>query len=481
MNRNSVIESMQRSKFMSIRWKLISTYLLLILFFVVILNIFIASTLEETYVRNKKVSLLSEANVISNSVKYFIDIPKQNYSFALLSSQIISYGETLNSRVLILDKNGRVLKDSNQIIEGKLLKHDEIKKALGGDTTVESHEFEEFGRVMYLAVPIRLDNKVIGVTFISTSLNDIKKNIEEVQDLINLISLIGLVFISLIGFGFADYLSKPINRMIQAINKMSQGDFSQKIETHSSDEFGLLSSAFNSMSIKLGEVDAQRKDFVANVSHELRTPLSSIKLLSNSLIQDESAGIEIYREFMKDIDGEVERLNNIITDLLLLVDLDKKKLDVNLKPTYVNFLVGRIIKRLRPLAEEKRMSITFIEKDKLQLRLDSDKIQQSIINILHNAIKYTQEEGAIKVEIYKENDFAAIKIEDNGCGIPEDELEFIFERFYRVDKARSRQTGGTGLGLPIAKQIIVLHQGHISVESVVGKGTTFTILLPINS
>jgi signal transduction histidine kinase len=199
------------------------------------------------------------------------------------------------------------------------------------------------------------------------------------------------------------------------------------------------------------------------------------------LIQDESAGIEIYREFMKDIDGEVERLNNIITDLLLLVDLDKKKLDVNLKPTYVNFLVGRIIKRLRPLAEEKRMSITFIEKDKLQLRLDSDKIQQSIINILHNAIKYTQEEGAIKVELYKENDFAAIKIEDNGCGIPEDELEFIFERFYRVDKARSRQTGGTGLGLPIAKQIIVLHQGHISVESVVGKGTTFTILLPINS
>ncbi|MCT4661577.1 MAG: cell wall metabolism sensor histidine kinase WalK, partial [Tissierellales bacterium] len=113
--------------------------------------------------------------------------------------------------------------------------------------------------------------------------------------------------------------------------------------------------------------------------------------------------------------------------------------------------------------------------------LDSDKIQQSIINILHNAIKYTQEEGAIKVELYKENDFAAIKIEDNGCGIPEDELEFIFERFYRVDKARSRQTGGTGLGLPIAKQIIVLHQGHISVESVVGKGTTFTILLPINS
>lgn len=480
MNRKSIIENIQRSKFMSIRWKLISTYLLLILFFVVILNIFIASTLEETYVRNKKVSLLSEANIIGNSVKYFIEIPTQNYSFALMSSQIINYGETLNSRVLILDKSGRVLKDSNQVIEGKLLKHDEIKSALSGDTTVEVHEFEEFGKVMYLAVPIRLDNKVVGVTFISTSLNDIKSDIKEVKDLINLISLIGLVFISFIGFGFADYLSKPINRMIKAINKMSQGDFSQKIEMHSNDEFGLLSNAFNSMSIKLGEVDSQRKDFVANVSHELRTPLSSIKLLSNSLIQDESAGIEIYKEFMTDIDGEVERLNNIITDLLLLVDLDKKKLSVELKPTYLNFLVGKIIKQLRPLAEEKEMSITFIEKDKLQLKLDSNKIQQAIINILHNAIKYTQEKGSITVELYKDNESAAIKIEDNGCGIPEDEIEFIFERFYRVDKARSRQTGGTGLGLPIAKQIIVLHQGHISVKSTVGKGTTFTILLPIN-
>lgn len=481
MMRNFGTNINENNKFISIRWKLVATYLLLILFFIGILNVFIMSTLENTYEGNKKVELLSEANIISNSVKYFIDVPEKDYSFALMSNQVTSYGESLNSRVLILNRKGRVLRDSNRLLEQKLLKHDEIKLALEGSTTVTTHAFKDIGKVMYLAVPIRLDNKVIGVTFISTSLNDIQKNIDQVKKLMNIISLIGIVFISVIGFGLADYFSIPINHMIVAIDKMSQGDFSQKITLKTNDEFKLLGSAFNSMATKLGEVDSQRKDFVANVSHELRTPLSSIKLLSNALIQDENADMGLYREFLTDIDGEIERLNNIITDLLLLVDLDQKKLDIKLKPTYLNFLVGKIIKRLKPLAEEKNMKLTFIEKDKLQLQLDSDKIQQAIINILHNAIKYTQEEGSIVVELYNDNDYACIKIQDNGSGIEEKQLESIFERFYRVDRARSRKTGGTGLGLSISKQIINLHQGEIKVESVLEKGTTFYILLPMNS
>ena len=141
--------------------------------------------------------------------------------------------------------------------------------------------------------------------------------------------------------------------------------------------------------------------------------------------------------------------------------------------------MGKIINRLKPLAEDKKIQITFIERDKVQLKVDPEKIQQAIINIIHNAIKYTPDEGRVNIELYQENNKAVIKVEDNGDGMEENQLTAIFERFYRVDRARSRKTGGTGLGLSIALQIVQLHQGEIKVESALGQGSCFYIILPI--
>jgi len=230
--------------------------------------------------------------------------------------------------------------------------------------------------------------------------------------------------------------------------------------------------------MKLDQVDKQRKEFVANVSHELRTPLSSIKLLSESLIHQNEDNIMIYREFLKDIDSEIDRLNNIIDDLLSLVDMDKEQLTINYKTTYVNYLLEKIISRLKPLADKKSISLSFIAGQRVQIKMDTEKIQQALINIIHNAIKYTPNGGQVKVRLYSDGKFIVIKIRDNGMGIPKESLSYIFERFYRVDKARSRNTGGTGLGLAIAKQVVNLHQGDITVESEVGKGSIFYVRIP---
>lgn len=447
--------------------------------FVLILNIFITSTLFNIYANRKKVELLANANIISNSVKYFVEDFEKPENIDLLLHPVVNFSEQMGAHILILDKKGKVLKDSNKELDGELLENDEVKSALNGKSEVSIYDFDEVGTVMYVAVPISANNGIIGITFISYSLNETNEIIEEVKTVMNIISILGIIIISIVGLFFADYFSIPIKRFTFAIKQMSQGNLSQKVEVDTNDEFMILADSFNLMSSQINQVDSQRKDFVANVSHELRTPLSSIKLLSNSLLMDENAGIEIYKEFLTDIDSEIDRLNNIITDLLLLVDLDKSKLTITTKITYLNFLLGKIINRLKPLAEDKNIKITFIERDKVQLKLDPEKIQQAIINIIHNAIKYTPDEGDVKIELYLELNKAVIKIEDNGYGIPENELATIFERFYRIDKARSRKTGGTGLGLSIAQQIVQLHQGEIKVESTLEKGSTFYIILPI--
>ncbi|EOC99796.1 Sensory transduction histidine kinase [Caldisalinibacter kiritimatiensis] len=398
-----------------------------------------------------------------------------------LNTTIKSYSEDINSRILILDDDSIVKSDSNDKFTDKILRHVEITNALKGISHSSIHNFEELGYVLYIAVPIKYEGKVIGATFISSSLNDIYDTVGEITDKLRIISMASIFLIAILSFAFANFLSKPIEEFTRAIKKMAKGKLGCKVEIKTNDEFKHLANAFNIMSTKLNEVDIQRKDFVANVSHELRTPLSSIKLLSESLLHQQEEDVNIYREFLKDIDSEIDRLNKIIDDLLVLVDLDKEKLSLNYQTTYINFLLEKIISRLLPLAEKKHIDLKVDFKEKLQIKVDKDKIQQAIINIVHNAIKYTPEGGVVEVSLYSEGEYIVVKVKDNGVGIPKESLPHIFDRFYRVDKARARSTGGTGLGLSIAYQIITLHQGTIEVESEVNKGSTFYIKIPYSS
>jgi signal transduction histidine kinase len=233
------------------------------------------------------------------------------------------------------------------------------------------------------------------------------------------------------------------------------------------------------MTVRLNEVDEQREAFVANVSHELKTPLASIKLLTENLLLQDNIEKKVYREFLKDINDEIDRLNNIVTELLSLVDLDKNKLKLDLQITYLNYILEKIIEQLNPLAKEKNIKLIFEERDRIQIKIDKNKIKQAVINIVHNAIKYSDEGSVVKIALYTDKNYATIKISDNGYGIPKESLPYIFDRFYRVDKARSRKTGGTGLGLSISKQIINMHHGTINVKSRVGRGTTFYVKIPI--
>ena len=241
----------------------------------------------------------------------------------------------------------------------------------------------------------------------------------------------------------------------------------QRVNIRGGGEFRQLGEAFNIMSEKLENLDNARNEFVSNASHELKTPLSAMKVLAESLLNMESDDPAIYKEFLSDINFEIDRLNAIITDLLVLVEMDKEGADGQFKREPVNLkeLVLRTIKGLQLLAAQKNIRLELLQDEEVVVPGDRLKLQQVISNIIDNGIKYTPEGGRVMVEVYNTAEYGVVKVSDTGYGIDEENINRIFDRFFRVDKARSRSTGGTGLGLSIANRIVLLHNGYIRVES----------------
>ncbi|WP_243153398.1 sensor histidine kinase [Senegalia massiliensis] len=455
--------------------------MLLVIILLLVINVFITRTITNIYLEEKKIDMLAKTNIIANDIDYYTNSNSNSIIYEITKNEVINYGKEINSRIIVVDEDGNVTIDSKEEFRGQEFEHKEINSALKGKNISNAYNFKEYGHLLYTSVPLIINGKIEGAVLTSTSIDNIFVRVNSIKNALYWISFLSVIFVAIISFILANIFSKPIQKFTNVILNMARGNLNQRVEIHSNDEFNQLANAFNIMSTKLDQVDIQRKDFVANVSHELRTPLSSIKLLSESLLHQDTVDEKVYKEFLSDIDSEIDRLNNIIDDLLSLVDLDKEKLNLNYKVTYINHLLEKIISRLKPISEEKNIELNYIEKAKIQLNIDKNKIQQAIINIIHNAIKYTHENGNVDVILYSDNKNAIIEIKDNGIGIPEKDLEHIFERFYRVDKARTRNTGGTGLGLSIANQIITLHQGNIEVKSEINKGTKFYIKLPLDN
>lgn len=442
---------------------------------------FVTESLKMDSISEMKVQMLSQGNIIADQVETSFTGMSNEYTYQYVENLVKRQSIDINARILLLNKDGRVLLDTHDEFQGEdYNKISEIRSALQGISISEMYTvLSTKDRLLYTAIPIVDRDGVIGAVFISSSANHIFDKIDRTIRNLLILSMVGLLITAVIGFAFADILSSPIENITEHVRDITKGVHDQRIQVVGNDEIANLCNAFNSMAAKLDQVDDQRKMFVSNVSHELRTPMASVKILCESLLAGDHWDEAVYREFLTDINDEVNRLNNLIDSLLYLVNLEKKELELTYEVTYVNYLMLNVIKRLTPLANKKEIDIKFHADEKIQMDADREKIQQCLFNIVGNAIKYTPEGGHINV--YLKLDRLAnviMEVEDTGIGIPQNRVDHIFDRFYRVDEARNRKTGGTGLGLSIAQQIIHLHQGLIYAESEVNKGTKFTIMLP---
>ena len=415
-----------------------------------------------------------------------------------LQRQLIAAGGELGGRVLLLDPNGKVQLDSYGEIQGTRLEYPEIVSILvkGQNVDYGVHELETgvsldtshllFTRrstaawVGYCTAGVVYASDVIGVLLLVSPVQEIMQNLYQLQDQMVLIFAAIAVTSLICAWVFSRVITRPIAGLNRGIQKMSKGDFSARVKVRGSGEMKQLARAFNSMSEKLETLDQSRNQFVSNASHELKTPLATMKIMIESLIYQPDMDKNLRTEFMTDINNEIDRLSAIVSDLLTLVQMDSQ----NVKLTRENLSIAQLIKenahRLTPIANQKGQKIVLQLQDSCDIYADKSKLNQVIYNLMENAVKYTQASGVIRVSLQRQGRNAIFKVSDNGPGIPKENLPHIFDRFYRVDKARSREKGGTGLGLSIVHQLVLLHGGSISVESEEGRGATFIVELPLH-
>ena len=298
----------------------------------------------------------------------------------------------------------------------------------------------------------------------------------------------GFVIAVVISFVLSKAMLKPITGMTKAAKEMAKGDFSRKIEVQSKDEIGVMADTFNNMANQLETTlqgirrsEELRREFVANVSHELRTPITSIRSYAETLADGDDMPGTMRENFLQVIVNESDRMTKIVQDLLELSKMDAGGVEFTMEEFSVKKAVENVCNTVALQAKDRGHTMTLdIPEDLPLIYGDRARLEQVFMNIITNAIKYTPDGGTIEVKGHLEEKNVKISVKDNGIGIPEEDMSRVFDRFYRVDKARSRESGGTGLGLSIASEIVERHGGKIELNSIGGVGTEVTVILPVD-
>lgn len=405
----------------------------------------------------------------------------------------------VNKRVLLLDMDAKVQVDTFSLFNGYRFQHPEVIDIINGkdvssgfhmirnEGEVESRAIFDFVRNLntgktwaayFTAVMVSGDERV-GVVMYSVGVQDMVDQLRVLQDQMLLWFFVVAVAVLFLTLLFSQIITKPVAALAEGINRMGRGDFSARVKASGIDEMGRLAETFNQMSERLENMDSIRNEFISNASHELKTPLATMKIMLESMLYQEEMPLELRTEFLTDINRELDRLSGIVTDLLTLVQADAY--DYRLMPEHflLKELVADTVHRLEPLAKEKRQTLAIKAAGDCAIYADPGKIQQAIYNLIDNAIKYSPEGGHVTIVLRHEGKLAVLEISDDGPGIPKKDQPHIFDRFYRVDRARARATGGNGLGLSIVHQIVLLHEGSVTVRSEEGKGSTFRVELPM--
>ena len=584
-----------------ILWKLFSGYVVLILLSISIVGILISKQVEEETLSEIERSLYLRATFLQNIALELLS----NSSNIKIQDRIKNLGKKIDTRFTVININGRVLADSQK--DPKAMdNHGNRPEILAahshgqGITTRFSDTVKN--NMMYYALAVMKDDKLIGYVRTSLPLSVIDERLSRIHTLVLFAMSVSILVALLLGFFVARGFAKPLTAMTTIAENMSEGNYDQRISIDRKDEIGSLAKALNKMaknsserletiileknklvailagmvegvvavdkneniihfneaakrilgisnnvdmdrkiwetthlqefcqifSLALNEeteirkkyktvkkskdqivdvhaspfrdgsgelvgvvavlydvselerLETIRKDFVANVSHELKTPITAARGLLETVIDDNEMSIENHRIFITKAMNQILRLSNIVTDLLSLSRLETVKMDLIRECIDLRDVVNDSIQALHPVSEEKRISIEYEEFDmSLEVLGDREALSQSVNNLIDNAIKYNSKHGKVWLRLYNEGKNAVLEVRDSGIGIETLEKHRIFERFYRIDKARSTQVGGTGLGLSIVKHTVLAHGGQLSVESFLGTGSTFKIFIPL--
>lgn len=470
-------EKMKQSFFKSLRFRIMVLLVIIGILPCLIIEKVIVNSYENRAVEWKKMNVKNQCDILGNQLM------KEGYleyqQSEVINGELSILSTVYNGRILIINRSGRIIKDTYDIDEGKYMLSEEVIQCFEG---VDTSYYDESNDYIEQTVSLKdgKSKQIDGVMLVSISTGEIRDSIEILEHRGNLLMLAISILVLVLGYLLSKSLVKPFTRVSKAIEELTDGYLDEEISVLDYSETQMLSSVFNKMLKRMKVLDDSRQEFVANVSHELKTPMTSIKVLADSLVGQEDVPVELYKEFMQDIAVEIDRENKIITDLLALVKMDKKASDLNIEKVNINELMESILKRLKPIADKKKVELVLETYRPIVAEVDEVKLSLALSNLVENGIKYNVEDGWVHVTLNADHKYFYVTVADSGVGIPKDSIDKIFERFYRVDKSHSREIGGTGLGLAITRNAIAMHRGAVKVKSEEQKGTTFSVRIPLN-
>lgn len=419
----------------------------------------------------------------------------QNTSSEVINAELEQISNLYDGRIMIINENFKIIKDTYGISEGKYMIAEEIIKCFRGQNIAHYDETNHFIEMTTLIEDTSYkttqkeetdtqeagqEEKTRGVMLVSVSTDSISYNEEFLSRKSFILQMVMALLVFVLAVVLARGLLRPFKRLKAVISQVKEGHTDQITSVPDYLETEDIIDSFNKVLTRIKLLDDSRQEFVSNVAHELKTPITSMKVLADSLLAQEEVPVELYKEFMVDIADEIDRESKIINDLLSLVKLDKAAADLNITSVDINQLMELILKRLRPIAVKQNVELVLESMRSVTAEIDEVKMTLALSNLVENAIKYNKEQGWVRVKLDADHQFFTVEISDSGIGIPEESIEHIYERFYRVDKSHSREIGGTGLGLAITRNSILMHRGAIKVTSIEGEGTTFTVKIPLN-
>ena len=449
------------------------SYILVIAAVLVFMNTYPLIVSENLVVRSKQTTLQSSVSVMVTALSGLEELSEENVASAMTLVE-----DTGISRILVTDAAGRILYDTRETdgAVGRYGLYTEIVQALRGYDAFYA-DFTDGAFRSRAASPVIYRSQTIGAVYAyeydveqATLLLTLQKNLLRISAAV-------AGFVVLLSLLLSRMLTRRFGVLLEAIRRVREGAYSYHAEIGGRDEISEIAEEFNSLSDRLQTTEEARRRFVSDASHELKTPLAGIRLLSDSILQTEDIDAATVREFVGDIVQETDRLTRITENLLRLTRLDSGMLP-EAQRVDLSSVMARVVRMLRLVAEEKQVDLSYEIRREGQTLASEDEIHEIIYNLTENAIKYNRPGGFVKLLLAGDEKDCLLTVSDNGIGIPEGDMPRIFDRFYRVDKMRSRAAGGTGLGLSIAADTARRRGGSIEVRAREGGGTVFTVRLP---
>ena len=440
----------------------------------VLLNSYPLLVSQDLVFRSKETSMSGSVKMIESALAGLEKLTEDNVRQALSGVE-----ENGVSRILVTDTAGRVLYDTRETesARGRYVVFTEVAQALqGNDAFYCGYDSQAF--LSRAASPVVFRNQIIGAvcayeydTQQAELLRSFQTNLMRISAVIALL-VVGLSVL------LSHAFTARITNLLQAIRKVREGAYSHRAEVRGGDEIAQIAGEFNSLTDRLQTTEDARRRFVSDASHELKTPLAGIRLLTDSILQTEDIDLRLTREFVGDIGQEADRLSRITEDLLRLTRLDSGAVEEAVA-VQVAPVLERVRRMLGMVARDKGVSLSFEASEDAVVLATEDDVHQILYNLIENGIKYSAASGFVHTNVSVDDDWVILQVEDNGVGIADKDLPHVFERFYRVDKNRSRAVGGTGLGLSIVRDTVLRRGGTIEVgHRQSGVGTVFTVRLP---